>query len=136
MRIGLRLPRNRRLSSLILLASFWQAERSHTNQINGGWGNEFRPAKPGWVEEKPRVNENRWDKPGGGPFVERAKPFGAVDDHHHVGGPPGGPPMGGKWREDGDRVLPRREPVPRSALCHSAAMHGRCLSGMSRCFSR
>lgn len=66
------------------------------------------------MEEKPRGNENRWDKPGGGPFVERPKHFGAMDDHHHVGAPPVGPPMGGKWREDGDRVLLRREPMPRS----------------------
>lgn len=59
--------------------------------------------------------------------MERPKPFGAVDDHHHVKMSPGGPPMGGKWREDGDRVLPRREPVPRSAyMAHASQQIRSC----------
>ena len=71
-----------------------------------------RQDKMGWQDDKTRAPDARWDKQPAGPFPERPQPS-TLDDGLIAGLRPGGGQPGGKWREDGDRVLPRRDiPAP------------------------
>ena len=73
---------------------------------------DSRQDKMGWQDDKTRAPDARWDKQPVGPFPERPQPS-TLDDGPIVGLRPGGGQAGGKWREDGDRVLPRRDvPAP------------------------
>ena len=72
------------------------------------WTHETRQDKMGWQEDKTRAPDARWDKQPVSPFPER--PQSSFIDDAPIGGlRPGGPQTGSKWREDGDRVLPRRD---------------------------
>ena len=76
------------------------------------WVHDNRQDKMGWQDDKTRAPDARWDKQPAGPFPERPQPS-TLDDGLIAGLRPGGGQPGGKWREDGDRVLPRRDiPAP------------------------
>ena len=94
-----------------------QGEKPQPSQNTPGWGTDGRQdGKAGWHEDKGTRAETRRDKPGGGGAMDRPKPYGAADAPSRAGVPPVGAPMGGKWREDGDRILPRPEPANRLQL--------------------
>ena len=73
---------------------------------------ESRQDKVGGQDEKTRAPDARWDKPSVSPFLDRPQP--SYNDDGPVGGlRPGGAQAASRWREDGDRVLPRRDvPAP------------------------
>ena len=103
-----------------------QGEKGHTGQgTDGGGAGGRQDGKLGWHEDKGRAAESRWDKPGGGGMPDRSKPFSPPDALIRGGMAPGGAPAVSKWREDGDRVLPRREPANRCYpwSCHSPSKH-------------
>lgn len=95
-----------------------QADRNHGVSDIPAWSNEGRVDKPAWQDEKPREN-HRWDKPGGGAFSERPKSYPGVEEPPRGALHSGGGAMGGKWREDSDRVPVRRD-LPR---CTSSSSH-------------
>ena len=78
---------------------------------------DSRQDKVGRQDEKTRAPDARWDKQAVGPFPERPQPS-TLDDGPVVGLRSGVGQPGSKWREDGDRVLPRRDvPAPTRYSC-------------------
>ena len=101
---------------------------------------DSRQEKMGWQDDKTRAPEARWDKQSVSPFPERPQPS-FVDDGPIGGLRPGGAQAASKWREDGDRVLPRRE-IPAPTRCrleylptaqfHVAAAEHRICSSLAK----